>query len=303
MANSILVMGESGTGKSTSIRKLDPKETYIINVLDKPLPFKNFKKSYIGGIGGNYFATDNAAKILQCITAISEKRPDIKNLIIDDFQYIMANEFMRKAREKGFEKFVDIGQSAWKIIRECTAARDDLCCFILSHTETDSLGRSKCKTIGKMLDEKITLEGMFTIVLHSLIVDNSYKFLTQNDGLHIAKSPMDMFDMALIDNDLLLVKEKMAEYSGESETKQLESQQSQEDINNKKEVESKVITDYMAKLDEPATINELQNIFKHAYNYAKLTIDSDKNMLSIKNAYDSKKTVLAMHAQTGVPTQ
>jgi hypothetical protein len=215
MANSILIMGESGTGKSSSIRQLNPKETFVINVLDKALPFKDFKKNYIGGVGGNYYATDNAASIQTTITSISQKRLDIKTIIIDDFQYIMANQYMRSAKEKGFEKFVEIGQSAWKIIRESTALRPDLSTFILSHTETDPFGKVKCKTIGRMLDEKITLEGMFTVVLHSLIVDGKYKFLTQNDGVHNAKSPLDMFDKSFIDNDLLYVKEKMAAYYGD----------------------------------------------------------------------------------------
>lgn len=212
-------MGESGTGKSSSIRQLPSHETYVINVLDKPLPFKDFKKKYQRGAGGNYYATDNAQTIRNLITSISKHRPAIKNIIIDDFQYIMANAFMRKAKERGFDKFIEIGQSAWEIICEATLARNDLYIFFLSHTEADSnTGRVKCKTIGKMLDEKITLEGMFTVVLHSLIVDNGqYKFLTQNDGVHIAKSPLDMFDRAYIDNDLNYIKQKMAEYIGDCE--------------------------------------------------------------------------------------
>lgn len=215
MANATLIMGESGTGKSTSIRNLDHKETYIINVLNKPLPFKGFSKKYTAGKGGNYYASDNAERILKCIYHVSNERPEIKNLIIDDFQYIMGNEFMRKARERGYDKFTDIGQSAWKVINECTMSRPDLYCFILSHTETDNQGRSKCKTIGKMLDNVITIEGMFTVVLHSLVVDGEYKFLTQNNGINIAKSPMGMFDRDLIDNDLLSIKQVMTEYLDE----------------------------------------------------------------------------------------
>lgn len=219
MANNlVLIMGESGTGKSTAIRTLNPAETYIINVLDKPLPFKGYKKLYKGGKGGNYFGSDNADKIRSVIQRINRERPEIKNIIIDDFQYIMANAFMRKATEKGFDKFVEIGQDAWEIIDDGTKVRGDLYIFILSHTEADAnSGTVKIKTIGKMLDEKIVLEGMFTVVLHSLITNKQYKFLTQHDGTRIAKSPMGMFERAHIDNDLQMVREKMRAYAGDDE--------------------------------------------------------------------------------------
>ncbi len=214
MAIATLIMGESGTGKSSSIRTLNPEETFVINVLDKPLPFKGFKNNYkpMTKDGGNYYATDSSSIILRAIESINKNRPEIRNVIIDDFQYIMANEFMRRAREKGFDKFVEIAQNAWNIVDACSKSREDLFIFILSHTENDATGKSKCKTIGKMIDEKITLEGMFTIVLHSLVVDGKYKFLTQHDGAHIAKSPMGLFDEQFVDNDLLSIKDKMNDY-------------------------------------------------------------------------------------------
>jgi hypothetical protein len=129
----------------------------------------------------------------------------------------MANEFMRRSKETGFGKFTDIGRNAWNIINSVTAvsSREDLKCYFLSHSENDANGKSKCKTIGKMLDEKITLEGMFTVVLHSLVHNKSYKFLTQNDGVHIAKSPLGMFDSELIDNDLNYINEQINKYYGE----------------------------------------------------------------------------------------
>jgi hypothetical protein len=221
MATNTLIMGESGTGKSTSIRTLNPSETFIINVLDKPLPFKGYKNNYtkLTEEGGNYCATDQHSAISQIIGSLDkkEKWQHIKNVVIDDFQYVMANEFMRRARERGYDKFTEIGQNAWNIIGQCSNCRDDLYFFILSHTETDSTGKVKCKTIGKMLDSTITLEGMFTIVLHSLVMDKQYKFLTQNDGTHIAKSPLGMFDSTLLDNDLAFIKQKMTTYFGDSE--------------------------------------------------------------------------------------
>ena len=216
MSNTSLIIGESGTGKSTSLQMLDPTETFIINVLDKPLPFRGYKKNYTrinaDATEGNYYASDDYNKIMRIIKVINEKRPEIKNLIIDDWQYTMCNEFMRRATETGFVKFTEIGQHAWSIIKSLTDCRDDLFCFVLSHSDTDQNGKYKCKSIGKMLDEKITIEGMFTIVLHTQVMDGSYRFLTQNDGSHIAKSPQGMFEDKYIGNDLAFVKAKMNEY-------------------------------------------------------------------------------------------
>jgi len=216
MSNTILIIGESGSGKSTSIRNLNPLETVIINVLDKPLPFKGFKKNYIKTATEdkkvNYFATDEAAKIKAAIDKINTARPEVKNIIIDDFQYIMANEFMRRALERGFDKFSEIGQKTWDLIKHISQGREDINCFILSHSDTDQSGKIKCKTIGKMLDDKICVEGMFTIVLHALTSDNKYKFLTQNDGTHLAKSPLGMFKEKYIDNDLLEINKAINDY-------------------------------------------------------------------------------------------
>ena len=216
MSNTTLIIGESGTGKSTSIRNLNPEETYILNVLDKPLPFKGYKSKY-NSERKNYYASDNYRMILGCIEAVDKKKPEIKVLIIDDFQYVMANEFMNRALEKGFDKFSDMANHAWSIIKALTVTREDLHCFVLSHSDADQHGKMKCKTIGKMLDDKITLEGMFTCVLHSQIVDGQYKFLTQNNGTHLAKSPMGMFDEMHIDNDLQYIHEKMICYFEDSE--------------------------------------------------------------------------------------
>lgn len=220
MANTVLIMGQSGTGKSTSITTLDSSETFIINVIDKPLPFRGFKKKYIPcadkAMVGNYCATDRFELITRIIKIVNENRPDIKNLIIDDFQYIMCNEFMRRSKERGYDKFTEIGHNAWSILRDLGACREDLDCFVMSHSELDNDGRYKFKTIGKMLDDKITVEGMFTIVFHTTIIDGKYKFITENDGVHIAKSPRGMFESKYIDNDLQGVKKLMNEYYEDS---------------------------------------------------------------------------------------
>ena len=220
MSNASLIIGESGTGKSTSLSNLDPKETFIINVLNKPLPFRGYKKHYTAIKGwddkeGNYFASDDYDRIGRCIRMVNADRSEIKNLIIDDFQYLMGNEFMRRAMEKGFDKFSEIGKHAWEIITLLPKLRDDLDCFVLSHAEPNENGKMKLKTIGKLLDEKMTVEGVFTLVLQTEVMDGRYNFITQGDARHIAKSPMGMFDSRSIPNDLAFVKSKMTAYYNE----------------------------------------------------------------------------------------
>jgi len=215
MSQIIVIYGESGTGKSTSLRTLDPKETFVINVMGKPLPFKGWKNQYTlrtKEAGGNMLVSDNSNNIVTILTNIDKKMPEIKTIVIDDFQYTMANEFMRRATEKGYEKFTQIGQNAWNIISQASALRDDLKVFFLTHSDTDETGKSKIKTIGKMLDDKICLAGLFTIVLYSTMIDDRYVFLTQSTSNAIAKSPLGMFDEKLIGNDLSSVIEKINEY-------------------------------------------------------------------------------------------
>lgn len=221
MSNTVLVIGQSGSGKSTSLRNLDPKTTFIINVLDKPLPFKAFKKNYRPctkeNKAGNYFATNDWSHVVKCIEMVNKERPEITTLIIDDWQYILAYEFMRRVSEKGFDKFSELANHGWSTINACLGTRPSLTSFILAHSDVDSTGRSKCKTIGKMLDEKITIEGLFTTVLHSRVVDGEYKFQTQYDGEFLAKSPMGMFEEHLIPNDLIAVKHAVETYFNDEE--------------------------------------------------------------------------------------
>jgi hypothetical protein len=216
MATLVLIIGESGSGKSTSIRMLDPKETFIVNIQRKPLPFKNWKKQYtdVKDLTGNLYQTDESEKILAVFDYVSEKRPEIKNVIVDDFQGVMLVEFMKRSKEKGFEKFTDIAKHTYDLIYlGGQLSRQDLTIFFLSHSETDSDGVSRAKTIGKLLSEKVCLEGMFTIVLHAVCANGEYRFITQNTGKSIAKSPMGMFDTLEIPNDLNFVVEKIREYN------------------------------------------------------------------------------------------
>jgi hypothetical protein len=222
MSNTVLVIGQSGSGKSTSLRTLDPKTTFIISVLDKPLPFKGYKKHYKPIKGwddkvGNYLATDDWQRVIKCIQVVDKSRPEVTTMIIDDLQYILANEFMRRSGERGFDKYSELANHYWMIINAAMASRPTLLSIFLSHSEIDATGKSKVKTIGKLLDEKITIEGMFTTVLHSMVLDNEFKFLTQSDGLHTAKSPAGCFEEQHIDNDLLFVKQQIENYFNDGE--------------------------------------------------------------------------------------
>ena len=223
MSTLVGIVGQSGTGKSTSIETLNPKETVIINVSNKPLPFKGWKSNYTQGKlseGANYISTDVAATIVQALKYISDNRPEIKYVIIDDLQYLMSFEFMAKAKEKGFEKFTDIGKNTFDVLNVSRQLRDDLIIFAIYHEESISENfnpKRKIKTIGKLLDDKITLEGLFTIVFFTEVKIEEdqkphYYFVTQTDGVTTAKSPRGMFDELLIPNDLSFVSTKINEY-------------------------------------------------------------------------------------------
>lgn len=195
----VLILGESGSGKSASLRNFKKGEVGIINVAGKPLPFK-------GDLGS--YPTDNYAQI----HAILEKAK-AKIIVIDDAQYLMANEFMRRAKETGFQKFTDIGQNYWNLIMTViNKLDDDVVVYFMSHIERDQEGHEKVKTIGKLLDEKITTEGLFSIVLKTQVKDGKYSFVTQTNGMDTVKSPIGLFEELEIDNDLKIVDQKIREY-------------------------------------------------------------------------------------------
>jgi len=205
----VLILGESGCGKSTSIRNLSPDDTVIIQPVKKRLPFRN-DFTDMTKEGGQIKATDSAEMICKMITGAAKAGKKV--FIIDDFQYVMANEFMRRSKEKSYDKFNDIGFNAWSVINHAQGVSGDMRIYFMSHVETDLSGKTKIKTIGKMLDEKITLEGMFTIVLGANVSDGKYTFATQNNGSNTVKSPMEMFEDLNIDNDLQMIDNTIIEY-------------------------------------------------------------------------------------------
>jgi len=220
MSNAVLILGKTGSGKSTSIEQLNPKETYIINVVGKDLPFKGGKNRYTAE-KKNCFVTHNYADIVGTLAGISEKRPDVKTVIIDDFQYVMSYEFMQ-TKTTGFDKFNEIAEHAFAIINTAKNLRDDLTVVFLTHTEevVDSLGQKsyKIKTIGKLLDDKITIEGLFTVVLmaeqREIIGEGTkYGFRTKGTVKDTVKTPKGMFDEEYIENDLQLVLNSIDAYN------------------------------------------------------------------------------------------
>lgn len=198
MAIPVLILGESGTGKSASLRNFEPDDLKVINVANKPLPFKNKFES---------ISTDDYRTIIKELK-LNKK----KVTVIDDAQYLMANEFMRRATERGFDKFTEIAQNFWTLVNTVKDLPSDQVVYFLAHIERDANGNEKIKTIGKLLDEKITVEGMFTIVLKTNVTDGVYSFITQNSGHDTVKSPIGMFPSIVIDNDLKYVDEKIRNY-------------------------------------------------------------------------------------------
>lgn len=201
----ILIEGESGAGKTYSIKNLDADAVGIFAVEKSRLPFK---KAFRVAKNANYGAI---MKALQ--------NPTLKTYIIDDSQYLMVNEFFDRAKDTGYQKYTDIGLNFRNLVHFINHnLPDDVHVYFLHHTETDSnTGKTKAKTVGKMLDNYLTLEGCFNIVLQAVAEGKEHYFITQSDGYNTAKSPEDMFDVK-IPNDLAMVDKTIREYYAESES-------------------------------------------------------------------------------------
>lgn len=215
MSIATMILGQSGTGKTTSLRNLDPAHTLLIQAVKKPLPFRSSGWGWYDKENkpdGNVIVSDNAGAIIK---AMKGTRRDV--IVLDDFQYILANEFMRRVLDKetgnaAFAKYNEIAHNAWSILMTASQLADNKRVYILGHTQEDDNGRIKAKTIGKLLDEKITLEGLLTIVLRTCVINGQYLFSTKNNGLDTVKSPIGLFEDEQIDNDLALIDAKIFEY-------------------------------------------------------------------------------------------
>lgn len=207
MAKPVLIMGRSGSGKSASLRNIK-ETTFVINVNKKPLPFKNNENLKV-------MNCDEYLKIKGALKAAYEK--DIKVAVIDDAGYLMTSKFMAGHRQaKGnsqFDLYNEIADNFYSLIKFIAdELPEDMIVYVTMHEEKNDMGESKPKTIGKLLDDKVCVEGMFTIVLHAMKLDGKYVFATNTDGLDVTKSPIGMFEETYIDNDIQLVTDRVREY-------------------------------------------------------------------------------------------
>ena len=206
MATPVLIIGKSGSGKSTSMRNCQNNDFNLIRVLNKPLPFK-------GKVNGWF--SDDYQQIMKLLIA---SKAD--SIVIDDAGYLITNHFMRGHSSAGkgngvFSLYNDIGDYFWNLIQFIvTKVPENKIVYIIMHEEKDEAGEVKPKTIGKLLDEKVCIEGMFTIVLRCIEEGGKHLFVTQASQGAVSKSPIGMFEDLTIDNDLLLVDKKIREYYG-----------------------------------------------------------------------------------------
>lgn len=213
----ILLMGASGSGKSTSLRNLPAEETAIINITNKPMPFRNkdnktivtlenFKKE-----GEKDLSYEELYK--RIIATIKGTKKKI--IVIDDSSYMMAFENFEKATSKGYDKFTNMAKNYYDLIKSAISCGDEKIVYVITHEEVDDVNQLyRPKTIGKMLSNQLVIEGLFSIVLRSMYKNGEYIFQTQNDGTSVCKSPMDMFDSREIPNDLFEVDKIVREYYG-----------------------------------------------------------------------------------------
>lgn len=200
MAKCVLIMGKSGSGKSTSMRNFTPDELGIINIMGKELPFRNNFKT---------FSSRKYGEVSKAI--LQSTKPSV---VVDDAGYLMTDYFMKNhASGKGYSIFNEIGDGFYTMIENAkTKLSDDRIVYFIMHEIGDELNGVKPKTVGKMLDEKVCVEGLFTIVLRSMVKDSRYLFATHTDGTDVAKSPLGMFEEKYIDNDLKEVDRIIRDY-------------------------------------------------------------------------------------------
>ena len=203
MATAVLNMGESGSGKSASLRNFAPNEISVFNVTSKPLPFKQGKTKIPKIDNATYADIANALA-----------NPNKRAYVIDDAGYLLSFEMFKRANETGYSKFTDMAKNFFDMLDFInTKLPNDIIVYITMHTEDDSeMHKTKAKTIGKMIDQNLNLEGLFTIVLRAMQTEEGYKFITRDDRVSTAKSPMGMFESDKIDNDLKEVDRIIREY-------------------------------------------------------------------------------------------
>jgi hypothetical protein len=229
--NCILVLGASGTGKTYSLRHMNWDETFLIMCRSKKPPFKGWKKNLIfEGDKINAAIVTDATRIVKYMNAINEKRPDIKNIIIDDMQYVQATKFMDRLCEvkgKGseFDKFNEIGKDLYSILNTATKMRMNLNVIMMAHTDIDDFGNIKLKTVGKLVDRIFSPEGLCNVVIQSSYEDEKYVFITQKrNDRDILKSPSQMFPKVKMDNDLNEIIKLVNAYDDDGEVEETKTE-------------------------------------------------------------------------------
>lgn len=199
----VSIIGQSGTGKSSSLRNFTNDEVAVINVSGKPMPFRSDLKP-----------VDPSAYTLDPYESIASWLPKIKqpSIVIDDATYLMVDQFMANANVKGYDKYTQIAYNFTNLIEVARRLPAEKIVYFLGHIETMDDGREHMKTIGKMIDNYVTLEGKFTTVLKTVVKDGKYYFQTHNNGYDTVKSPIGMFTEDLIENDLKAVDDVMRDY-------------------------------------------------------------------------------------------
>lgn len=230
MATPILIMGDPGTGKTVSIRNLNPDETFIISSDRKPLPLPKSSTNYKTVIkengkldlqASNYFETTDASTVKALLKKISAECPKIKTVVIDTITSIMVDEYMSRLKEKGYDKYNDLALDTYEIITMLRDLREDLTCVVISHTEnaydSDGVLKTSFKVPGgKLIGQNIKPEAYFHMVLYTEVLMNNnqpeYYFLTQNNGKNTCRSPLGLFKDQRIPNDLAQVIKEYKEY-------------------------------------------------------------------------------------------
>ena len=200
MATLVLIVGDSGTGKTSSIRGFQGGEVSVFSAAKKPLPFRNTgeNKIYYESISG-YDDLRNKLRMAKN-----------KSIVIDDAQYLMAFEYFSTLNEKGFDKFIRMGNNFFTILKIAGQLKDDKIVYFMMHSDKTDEGMEKAKTLGKLIEDKLTLEGLFTIVLKTVVRDKGngklgYFLATENSGTDRVKAPMGMFEEALVPNNLKMI--------------------------------------------------------------------------------------------------
>lgn len=212
MSIAVMILGESGSGKSRSMKHLNPADTLVIQPIRKPLPFRSadwqpFTKE---SPQGSVIVTDNIPTIIKCI--VNAENWGKSHVIIDDAQYIMVNESLRRAEETGFAKFTSMAKNYIDLVHAAANTDNNVRVYFMTHIQVDDFGFARAKTVGKMIDSQVCLEGLFSIVMRCQARDGRHFFSTKTTGNDPVKTPEDMFDSIEVENDLAKVDAAICDY-------------------------------------------------------------------------------------------